>query len=61
MERGSISHENLQMIYQWKALGEENVLEQFISIMVHYASLAWEMKLARPKHGESDPTLENFN
>jgi hypothetical protein len=61
MEEQSIGYGILQIIRRWKALNEENILEQLIFSLVSCESLALEMKLARPKHGESDPTLENFN
>jgi hypothetical protein len=61
MKKGSIGYGILQMIYHWKAIGKKNVLEQFIFIMVHCASLAQEMKSARSKYSESNPALEGFN
>jgi hypothetical protein len=60
-EKNEILNGNLQIIRRWKALGEENMLEQFISSMIYCASLAWKMKFARSKHGESNPALESFN
>jgi hypothetical protein len=44
MEKGSNGDEKLQIIYRWKALGEENILEQFIFGFIHCASLASEEK-----------------
>jgi hypothetical protein len=32
MEKGSNGDEKLQIIYRWKALSEENILEQFFSV-----------------------------
>jgi hypothetical protein len=32
------------MIYQWKALGKENMLEQLFSSFIHCASLASKKK-----------------
>jgi hypothetical protein len=39
MGNGSIDYEILQIIYRWKALTEENPLEQLILKMVHWVSL----------------------
>jgi hypothetical protein len=61
MEEQSISYGILQMIYRWKALGEKNMLEQFIFSIVYCASLAWEMKFARLKYGESNSAIGSFN
>jgi hypothetical protein len=44
MENGSIGNENLQTIYRWKALSEENILEWFISSFMCCTSLAFKGK-----------------
>jgi hypothetical protein len=44
MENGSNGNEKLQIIYRWKALTEENPLEQLILKMKHCTSLASEEK-----------------
>jgi hypothetical protein len=36
--------EKLQIIYRWKALSKENILEQFIFGFIHCESLASEEK-----------------
>jgi hypothetical protein len=59
--KNGILNENLQIIRRWKALGEENMLVQFIFSMVYCASLAWKIKSARSKYGESNPALGGFN
>jgi hypothetical protein len=40
MGESTIGDENLQTIYHWKALDEENTLGRFIFGIVHYKSLA---------------------
>jgi hypothetical protein len=47
MEKTPIDYENWQIIYRWKALGEENTLEQFIFNLMHCASLALKRKKTR--------------
>jgi hypothetical protein len=44
MRKSSNGDENLQMIYHWKALTEENSLKQLVLKMVCYASLASRKK-----------------
>jgi hypothetical protein len=44
MEMWSIGYENLQMIYQQKALGEENTVERIIFSLMHCKSLAFKEK-----------------
>jgi hypothetical protein len=44
MGRSLIGNENLQTIYQWKTLGEENALEQSFPNLVYCASLALRKK-----------------
>jgi hypothetical protein len=44
LKKGPNSDEILQIIYRWKALSEENILEQFIFGFIHCASLASEEK-----------------
>jgi hypothetical protein len=44
MESWSIGYENLQTIYQRKALGEENTVEQIIFSLMHCKSLASKEK-----------------
>jgi hypothetical protein len=39
MKKGTNDDEKLQIIYRWKALSEENILEQFIFGLVHCKSL----------------------
>jgi hypothetical protein len=44
MGESTIGDENLQTIYRWKALDEENTLGQFILGLVHCKSLAFKGK-----------------
>jgi hypothetical protein len=39
MEKNSNGNENLQTLYRWKAIDEENVIEKFSFDMMHYTSL----------------------
>jgi hypothetical protein len=44
MVKCSNGNEKLQIIYRWKAIDEENTLEQFIFSLVHCKSLALKEK-----------------
>jgi hypothetical protein len=61
MENESNGNEKLQTIYRWKALSEENILEQFISGFIHYESLTSEEKEIRYKVQLSDLKSDQAN